>query len=107
MRVGQIALDVTDATRTYFAFVSSSPIFPLLEWSFLFSRLRPLPSTVRSARNAFNTLPNLTYIYLLPTHAILALSHLASKEPTMEWTAPKHEEIDLNCEISSYANAEL
>jgi len=25
----------------------------------------------------------------------------------MEWTAPKHEEIDLNCEISSYANAEL
>jgi len=25
----------------------------------------------------------------------------------MEWTAPKHEEIDLNCEISSYANAEM
>jgi len=25
----------------------------------------------------------------------------------MEWTAPKHEEIDLNCEISSYANAEI
>jgi len=25
----------------------------------------------------------------------------------MEWTTPKHEEIDLNCEISSYANAEL
>jgi len=25
----------------------------------------------------------------------------------MEWTAPRHEEIDLNCEISSYANAEL
>ena len=24
----------------------------------------------------------------------------------MEWTTPKHEEIDLNCEISSYANAE-
>jgi hypothetical protein len=29
------------------------------------------------------------------------------KEPTMEWTTPQHEEIDLNCEISSYANAEL
>ncbi len=30
------------------------------------------------------------------------------KEPhPMEWTTPKHEEIDLNCEISSYANAEL
>jgi hypothetical protein len=26
---------------------------------------------------------------------------------TMEWTTPTHEEIDLNCEISSYANAEL
>ena len=29
------------------------------------------------------------------------------KEPPMEWTTPQHEEIDLNCEISSYANAEL
>ena len=27
--------------------------------------------------------------------------------PLMEWTTPKHEEIDLNCEVSSYANAEL
>jgi hypothetical protein len=25
----------------------------------------------------------------------------------MEWTTPQHEVIDLNCEISSYANAEL
>jgi len=25
----------------------------------------------------------------------------------MEWTTPRHEEIDLNCEVSSYANAEL
>jgi len=25
----------------------------------------------------------------------------------MEWTTPQHEEIDLNCEISSYGNAEL
>ena len=41
------------------------------------------------------------------THDILLSSHQASKEPTMEWTAPQHEEIDLNCEISSYANAEL
>jgi hypothetical protein len=30
------------------------------------------------------------------------------KEPfSMEWTTPQHEEIDLNCEVSSYANAEL
>jgi len=25
----------------------------------------------------------------------------------MEWTTPQHEVIDLNCEVSSYANAEL
>jgi len=25
----------------------------------------------------------------------------------MEWTTPSFEEISLNCEISSYANAEL
>jgi hypothetical protein len=25
----------------------------------------------------------------------------------MEWSTPQHEEIELNCEVSSYANAEL
>jgi len=25
----------------------------------------------------------------------------------MEWTTPQHEEIELNCEVSSYANAEI
>ena len=30
-----------------------------------------------------------------------------SRSVAMEWTTPQHEEIDLNCEISSYANAEL
>jgi len=25
----------------------------------------------------------------------------------MDWTTPQHEEIALNCEISSYASAEL
>jgi hypothetical protein len=25
----------------------------------------------------------------------------------MDWTTPQHEVIDLNCEIGSYANAEL
>jgi hypothetical protein len=41
-------------------------------------------------------------------HATLFWYHVADfKEPLMEWTTPQHEEIDLNCEISSYANAEL
>jgi hypothetical protein len=29
------------------------------------------------------------------------------KEALMEWVTPDHEEIELNCEVSSYANAEL
>jgi coenzyme PQQ precursor peptide PqqA len=29
------------------------------------------------------------------------------KERTMEWTSPQFEEICLNCEINSYASAEL
>jgi hypothetical protein len=34
--------------------------------------------------------------------------HLTPKgASTMEWVTPRHEEIDLNCEVSSYANAEL
>jgi hypothetical protein len=38
---------------------------------------------------------------------VLQLLIFSSRSLTMEWTTPKHEEIDLNCEISSYANAEL
>jgi hypothetical protein len=38
---------------------------------------------------------------------LILKSRLALEPPTMEWTTPQHEEIDLNCEISSYANAEL
>ena len=29
------------------------------------------------------------------------------KERAMEWTSPQFEEVCLNCEINSYANAEL
>jgi coenzyme PQQ precursor peptide PqqA len=29
------------------------------------------------------------------------------KQGTMEWTTPQFEQISLNCEINSYANAEL
>jgi hypothetical protein len=43
------------------------------------------------------------------TRVILSLPLRAFSEGAelMEWTTPKHEEIDLNCEVSSYANAEL
>jgi len=39
--------------------------------------------------------------------ANLVLQLYFTRSATMEWTTPQHEEIDLNCEISSYANAEL
>jgi len=35
------------------------------------------------------------------------IKHHYHKEKAMEWTTPKFEEICLNCEINSYANAEL
>ena len=37
----------------------------------------------------------------------ITILFLIQRSVTMEWTTPQHEEIDLNCEISSYANAEL
>jgi len=47
----------------------------------------------------------------LPTGHVLFFSRLNEQfsqgAKLMEWTTPQHEEIDLNCEVSSYANAEL
>ena len=41
-------------------------------------------------------------------YALQVVQHFLTKgaEP-MDWTTPQHEEIDLNCEVGSYANAEL
>ena len=44
---------------------------------------------------------------LRASRAILNLLHKLQGVLPMEWTTPQHEEIDLNCEISSYANAEI
>jgi hypothetical protein len=38
---------------------------------------------------------------------LLPVVELLQGVSLMEWVTPQHEEIDLNCEISSYANAEL
>jgi hypothetical protein len=51
--------------------------------------------------NFHHSFPHQTMVFLLCTTVP------DFKEPPMEWTTPQHEEIDLNCEISSYANAEL
>jgi hypothetical protein len=37
----------------------------------------------------------------------VSANSLAKGASTMEWVTPQHVEIDLNCEVSSYANAEL
>jgi hypothetical protein len=44
---------------------------------------------------------------VLPLVLCSACCDFRQGAPLMEWTTPQHEEIDLNCEISSYANAEL
>jgi hypothetical protein len=53
----------------------------------------------------------LAFLYLpfpfLPWYSLRVVKNLVSRSPHMEWTTPQHEEVDLSCEISSYANAEL
>jgi hypothetical protein len=51
-----------------------------------------------------NELPALCCFSLRGT--LCSLDQRKGVQP-MEWTTPQHEEIDLNCEISSYANAEI
>jgi len=46
---------------------------------------------------------NSCVIFLLPCELIFRIQGAIA----MEWVTPQHEEIDLNCEVSSYANAEL
>jgi hypothetical protein len=66
------------------------------------SSLNPLPLALDRLLQSpiplkFNSCYSLSVlVYLTPKGA-----------PTMEWVTPQHEEIDLNCEVSSYANAEL
>jgi len=52
---------------------------------------------------------NCYWFLSLGTRAILCSSSASNfwRDLIMEWTTPQHEEIDLNCEVSSYANAEL
>jgi len=58
-------------------------------------------STIRSAAPAEFSFPH--FIAVL----FFICSRMTQGVMPMEWTTPQHEEIDLNCEISSYANAEL
>jgi hypothetical protein len=67
---------------------------------------QPVDSSARGHRSPADW----QFFFLQDCHArvILETFEIVNKEPyPMEWTTPQHEEIDLNCEISSYANAEL
>jgi hypothetical protein len=69
-------------------------VFSLLVRRFLRAR-RLSPVTTNSA---FRSAASVVVLFLV---------HRSQGAATMEWTTPQHEEINLNCEISSYANAEL
>jgi len=45
--------------------------------------------------------------YASVTNARVSLALNSGGATAMEWTTPQHEVVDLNCEVSSYANAEL
>lgn len=47
------------------------------------------------------------FSFLPPVLSSVLFGPYQSGATHMEWTTPQHEEIDLNCEVSSYANAEL
>ena len=78
-------------------------IFPV--WPSFAGPHRPLfctnhgPSQIQSRPHSFQTVSVLFFTgcwQMTPKGAL-----------TMEWVTPQHEQIDLNCEVSSYANAEL
>jgi hypothetical protein len=67
-------------------------------------------ATCRRGLAPAGTRPARTSRFLIPRGRVilrrLSLPRLL-RSIAMEWTTPTHEEIDLSCEISSYANAEL
>jgi hypothetical protein len=67
-------------------------------------------ATTSSSLHARWSASSQTVFHSLGLRAILFVQFISgfySRSVAMEWTTPQHEEIDLNCEISSYANAEL
>jgi len=76
---------------------NSAPNFNVLAWAsgfFLHIRFVALSVSLSFRRDVW-------YSFLAST------SNCPQGAKLMEWTTPQHEEIDLSCEVSSYANAEL
>jgi len=77
----------------------SNPKQPHFAVRFLLFFARPLRSLCGNHPIPF--CPSACYRWLVP------YSRNSEGAHNMEWETPQHEEIDLNCEVSSYANAEL
>jgi hypothetical protein len=97
---------------------ASAP-FGLHEWSFLegtghsvfpvddlLARDRPCLNNITSPR-AHRTFRSFLFTFLAFRDKIVPLCKMTKGASPMDWVTPEHEEIDLNCEVSSYANAEL
>lgn len=66
------------------------------------------PPTVANGKVTSVPQPNWRFLgYYSKVRASLGTPRGGSGGPEMEWTTPSFEEISLNCEISSYASAEL
>ena len=56
---------------------------------------------------AHRTFRSFLFTFLAFRDKILLYRKMTKGASPMDWVTPEHEEIDLNCEVSSYANAEL
>ena len=63
------------------------------------------PRARRCPRDQIGTMPSGPAI--IRGGAVLSCLAISKELSAMEWVTPQHEPIDLNCEVSSYANAEL
>lgn len=86
-------------------------IFLGISWNVMIHCAARHPASHALRRSIWGLSKNPASSYSLLLHLVLCLlsvEHPIPKERfSMEWTTPQHEEIDLNCEVSSYANAEL
>ena len=73
----------------------------------LISQLRSISSCCGVVHSMGGSLKSGTVVQSKNTMVWWSRLDLNPRSGPMEWTTPQHEEIDLNCEISSYANAEL
>ena len=70
------------------------------------AHVQPFP--MNSIHRPINPFPAVNTLFpLCSPRDILDRSVECEGALAMEWVTPQHEEIDLNCEVSSYANAEL